>query len=312
MVVRAETPPAPRRQREQSRARYPAQVGVAERDGGRIAWEVYGSGDPPLVMVPPWQIVHSRVWKAQLAEFPRRHRCVAYDARGNGRSDRPSEPAVHAVRERAADLAAVMDATGVAAAVLVSLSSSANTAVAFGAEHPERVLGHVFVCPAVPIGQPSRSIGGDFESRLDSDEGWNKRNIHYWRRDYEGYLDHFFAQAFPEPHSTKQREDAVGYGLDTDPETLAATVRTAPTLDLDAFRAMYAAIRVPSLVIQGTDERISDPSKGPALAEAIPGARLVMLEGAGHIPNARDPIVVNLLIREFLRPLQAVPGDARP
>src|SRR5919109_2500857 len=109
---------------EQTRARYPDVVGVVQRDGGRIAWEAYGQGDPPIVFVPPWQIVHSRVYKAQIPDFARRHRVIAWDNRGNGRSDRPTDPAAHTTLERASNLEAVMDAAGVEAAVLVGLSSA--------------------------------------------------------------------------------------------------------------------------------------------------------------------------------------------
>ena len=94
-----------------------------------------------------------------------------------------------------------------------------------------------------------------FDERLPNDEGWNKENIHFWRRDYRAYLEHFFTEAFPEPHSTKQIDDGVGWGLDTDPETLGATLRTPLTVDAATFAAMCATIRTPALVIQGTDDR---------------------------------------------------------
>lgn len=288
---------------EASRARYPDAAGVAERAGGRVAWEAYGSGDPPIVFVPPWQIVHSRVWKAQIPDFARRHRVVAWDARGNGHSDRPTDPLAHTTRARAADLGAVMDAAGVPQAVLVGLSSASGPMIVFAAEHPERVLGMVFVCPATPFGRPGPEANGPFEEPLADDKGWNKENLQFWRRDFAAYLEFFFAEAFPETHSTKQREDAVGYGLDTDPESLAATVRAPSTVDLPALTAMCAAVRCPVLVIQGTDERISHVTQGSGLAEAIPGARLELIDGAGHIPNARDPVRVNLAIRAFVREL---------
>jgi pimeloyl-ACP methyl ester carboxylesterase len=286
--------------REQTRARYPDIEGVAERDGGRIAYEVYGAGDPPIVFVPPWQIVHSRIWKAQIPDFARRHRVVAWDNRGNGRSDRPADPVAHMTRARAANLGAVMDAAGVRAAVLVGLSSSSGTMIFFAAEHPDRVLGLAFICPASLIGHPGRSLHVRFEDRLASDEGWNKENIHFWRRDYRAYLEYFFGQAFSEPHSTKQVEDGVGYGLDTDPESLAATQRTPPTFDVEMFTAMCGGIRVPTLVIQGTVDRITDVSQGAGLASSIPGARLELFEGSGHMVNARDPVRVNLLLRDFV------------
>ena len=59
--------------------------------------------------------------------------------------------------------------------------------------------------------------------------GWGKWNRHYWVDHYEDFLEFFFSQCFTEPHSTKQREDCVGWGLETDPETLVAT-QLAPRL----------------------------------------------------------------------------------
>ena len=292
--------PAPAVPAEQRRARYPDASGFVERDGGRVFWERYGEGEPPIVFVPPWQIVHSRVWKAQIPDFARRHVVVAWDNRGNGRSDRPTDPVAHTTRARAANLGAVMDASGVRAAVLVGLSSSSGPMILFAAEQPERVLGLAFVCPATPFGEPGRSWHVRFDDRLADDAGWNRENIHFWRRDYRAYLEFFFGEAFSEPHSTKQVEDGVGYGLDTDPESLAVTKRAPPTLDLETLTAMCSGIRVPSLVIQGTGDRITDVSQGAGLARAIPGARLELLEGGGHIVNARDPVRVNLLLRDFM------------
>lgn len=288
---------------EQSRARYPDATGFAEREGGRIAWEVYGEGDPPLMFVPPWQIVHGRIWKSLVPDFARRHRVITWDARGNGRSDRPQDPAVHSDHAIAADLVAVLDATDTTAAVLVGLSGAAVPQVMVAAADPERVLGLVMIGPAVPLGQRNPDRDVDFEEPLEepiSRQGWAMQNVHFWRHDYRRYLEFFFSEAFAEPHSTKPIEDGVGYGLETDPATLASTMRAA-SLDRAEFLACCARVSCPTLVIQGDRDRITDVSKGIELAKAIPGARLEILEGSGHIPNARDPVRINLLIREFLR-----------
>jgi len=58
-----------------------------------------------------------------------------------------------------------------------------------------------------------------WDEEIDTDEGWAKYNRHYWLRDYRGFLEFFFGKLFREPHSTKQIEDCVAFGLDTDPET---------------------------------------------------------------------------------------------
>jgi pimeloyl-ACP methyl ester carboxylesterase len=205
-----------------------------------------------------------------------------------------------------------MDASDLPKAVLIGLSGASRPMVIFASEHPERVLGLVFVCPSSPFGEPSRGDDVPFEEPLPNDKGWNKENLHFWRRDFRTYLEYFFGEAFPEPHSTKQREDAVGYGLDTDPESLAATVRAPIVVDAPTLGAMCASIRQPTLVIQGEDERISHVTQGVGLARAIPGARLELLEGAGHIPNSRHPVRINLLIRDFLASLDQEASDARP
>src|SRR5688500_12624519 len=93
------------------RAKLPLQEGRLERDGVGIHYEVYGAGEPTLVFIPPWAIVHSRIYKAQLPWFSDRFRCVTYDPRGNGRSDRPERVAAYSTDEQVADLLAVMDAT---------------------------------------------------------------------------------------------------------------------------------------------------------------------------------------------------------
>ena len=292
---------------EQMRARYPDETGVVERAGGRVFWEAYGDGEPPIVFVPPWQVVSSRTWKAQVPDLARRHRVIAWDNRGSGRSDRPGDPMVHVTRERAANLIAVMDATGITSAVLVGVSSSSGPMTVTGAEHPDRVLGLVYLCPSSPLGEPGPKGSAPFEETLPDDRGWNKENINFWGRDFAAYLEFFFGEAFPERHSTKQVEDGIGWGLETGMDALTATVRTPPTIDAATFAGMCAAIRAPTLVIQGTDERIGHLSQAIGLATAIPGAHLELIAGGGHLVHAREPVRVNLLIRDFVRRLEATP-----
>jgi pimeloyl-ACP methyl ester carboxylesterase len=260
------------------------------------------------VFVPPWPIVHSRIWKAQIPYFARRHLVVAWDNFANGRSDRPLDPLVHTTRARAANLSAVMDAAKVPAAVLVGLSSASGPMVVLASEDPARVIGLVFIGPAAPIGDEGRFAEIDFEKVHATDHRWAKENIHFWRRDYRAYLEFFFSEGFPEAHSTKQIEDGVGWGLETDPESLAATKRAPPTFDPATFTQMCASIRAPALIIQGTDDHLTHVSQGAGLADAIPGAKLVFIEDGGHLLNARDPVRVNLLVREFIASLT---GEAR-
>src|SRR3954470_2409604 len=291
------TAPAP----EQTRARYPDDSGYVERDGVNLYYEVYGSGEPTVFLLPTWSIIHSRHWKMQIPYLARHCRVVTFDGRGNGRSDRPQDGDAYDEREFAQDALAVMDATGTDSAVIVSLSKGAQRALLLAADSPERVEGAVFICPALPFGGPvdGREIHA-WGEELDTDEGWAKHNRYYWLKDYRGFLEFFFSQMFNEPHSTKPIEDAVGWGLETTPETLVAT-QLGDSPDEETARDLAARMRCPVLVIQGTKDGITGQHRGIALAEAS-GGELVLLEGSGHGPHVRDPVKVNLLLRDFIAP----------
>jgi pimeloyl-ACP methyl ester carboxylesterase len=296
------------RPREQMRARYPDVERFVERGGVRVAYEVYGEGDVTILMVPTWQLVHSRLWKAQIPYLARYGRVITFDPRGNGRSDRPTLSDAYAEREFAADILAVMDATSTERAVLVTLSLGAQRGLIVTAEHPERVEGLINIGPSLPIGRHPDDRSYPFDTVLDTDEGWAKNNLHYWRRDFDGYLQFFFSRGFTEPHSTKQIEDCVGWGHEIGAETLivgeyAAGLSAEETLELSA------RVRCPVLVIVGDRDGISGDGPGIALANAIPGARLLSVQGGGHFPDARDPVLVNLLIREFVAAIH--PGFGR-
>jgi pimeloyl-ACP methyl ester carboxylesterase/predicted glycosyltransferase len=282
--------------REQTRGRYPAEEGFVERDGVRVFWERYGEGEPTILFPPTWEIVHSRCWKMQIPYFARHGRVVTFDPRGNGRSDRPRDSGAYDRHEFAQDALAVLDAAEVSRAIVVAWCDLGESLV-LAAAHPRRVAGLVLIAPPLLGPEPAPYPFGEV---LDTEEGWAKENSHYWLRDWRGYVEFFFSQCFTEPHSTKQIEDAVGWGLETDPETMLAgfdgwdtkRIAIAETLDLSK------RVRCPALVIQGTEDALVEPERGIALAKEL-NCPIVILEGSGHGPQARDPVKVNGLLREF-------------
>ena len=289
--------------REQTRARYPDADGYVERDDVRVRYEVYGAGEPTLLLLPTWSLIHSRQWKSQIPFLARHYRVVTFDGRGNGRSDRPTEPAAYDEREFAADALAVLDATGTEQAVLLGYSLGAQRGLLLAAEHAERILGAVFIGASYAGGGeplPQRSM--PWEDELDTDEGWAKYNKHYWLRDYRGFVEFFFDQLFAEPHSTKQKEDCVGWALETTAETLV-TAQYGALLGPEEAVTLARRVRCPVLVVHGTRDGIASHTRGAALAEHT-GGSLVLVEGGGHGPHARDPVFFNLLVREFVERLR--------
>ena len=291
------------RPHEQTRALYPDESGHVERDGVRVFYEVYGAGEATVLLLPTWSIVHSRVWKFQIAYLARHLRVVTFDGRGNGFSDRPREPDAYREEEFAADALAVMDATATERAVLVSLSRGAERALLLAADQPHRVAGMVFIAPALPLPPtaPRARAEQEFIEPRDSYKDWEKWNSHYWLANYEDFLQFFFSQMFNEPHSTKQIEDCIGWALETDAETLVATQLANRLPDEAAVRRLAERVSCPVLVIHGTDDAIRPHDSGAALAKLIGGA-FVSLEGCGHAPMARDPVKVNVLLRDFVDP----------
>ena len=287
------------------RARYPDQEGFVERDGVRIFYEVFGTGDPTVLLLPTWSIIHSRLWKAQVPYLARHCRVLTFDGRGNGKSSRPASRDAYADREFAADALAVMDATATQQAVLVSLSAGTYWSLLLAAEHPERVAGAAYIgaaFPSVPF-HPQRMVYS-FDDILDTDEGWAKDNRHYWLKDYRGFLEFFMSQVFTEPHSTKQIEDAVGWGLETTPEVLIATAEPPDAVNEETVEELARRVRCPVLVIQGDEDAIVPHAHAARLAQ-VTGGTLVTIEGGGHGPQGRDPVKVNLLLHDFIKPTPA-------
>lgn len=287
--------------REQTRACFPDAEGHVERDGVRVFYEVYGSGAPTVLLLPTWSIFHSRHWKNQISFLAREYRVVTFDGRGNGRSDRPAETAAYDEREFASDALAVLDATSTERAVIVCHSLGTQRGLVLAAEHPERVSGAAFIGPNYTGGgEPlaERTLYS-WEDELDTDEDWAKYNKHFWLRDYRGFLDFFFSRMFTEPHSTKPIDDGAGWALETTAETLV-TAHYGARLEPEEALELAGRICRPVLVIHGTDDALASPTRGVALADAT-GGELVILEGSGHSPHLRDPVKVNLLLRDFIR-----------
>ena len=275
------------------RARYPEADGYVEREGVKIFYEVFGSGPKTILFLPTWSIVHSRYWKMQVTDLSRYARVIAFDPRGNGRSDRPTGAEAYAPERFARDALAVLDAVGVDRAAVVCLSIGANHALLLAAEHPDRVEAIAFIAPFTPLGPTTSRT--QFDEVLDSDEGWAT----YWRRDYDGFLKSFFESNFTEPHSSKPFEDALAWAHETTPEILIDTVHGRGTeFDEETTRELCARVRCPVVVIQGAEDAVSGPDHGIALADVL-DAPIVMMEGSGHSPHTRDPVKVDLLLRDF-------------
>ncbi len=282
------------------RALEPTSSGIAvnPNDNVRIAYEVFGddAAARTVVFLPTWSLVHSRHWKMQVPYFALKgFRVVTFDGRGNGKSDRPAHG--YSSDDYTHDTVAVFDTIGIEQAAVVGVSAGGRWGMQFASEYPERVTHLVLIGTSF---KPNGSIRYDldkFFSEPPNDDGWNKYNANFWKRDLRGFAEWFASLVCSEPHSTKAIDDAVGWALETSPDVLISTIVERPVPHLSDFAS---AVKCPTLIIHGTDDRLVPLQQSYDLRDAITGSKLVLMDGSGHSPDARDPIKTNHLIHEFI------------
>ncbi len=282
------------------RAKFPHTEGKLDRDGIKLHYEIYGYGEHTILFVPTWTFVHSRCFKAQIPYFSEHFRCITWDPRGNGKSDRPTNPQAHRLVDNVGDALAIMDSTATDKAILFGLSYGSSVTAALAAYHPERVEAQIIVGISTPIG-PNYDYRSQnqFDEVFDDPEGWQKYTRAYWLRDYSDFTDFFARQIFNVPHSTKQIEDSIDWANETNAETLIATIDAEETEDMILDEAAYRRIACPTLLIHGDNDTLRPVEAAQKVAGLVSG-ELVVLPGAGHAPNARYPARVNTLMRDFL------------
>jgi pimeloyl-ACP methyl ester carboxylesterase len=289
------------------RARSPDWETTLDRSGVDIHVEVHNdAGATTLLLVGPSPITDSRIWKALLPTLARRHRVVAFDGRGSGRSGRPVAVGEHTRAANVADIVAVLDGTATDVAVVVAHCHANWWAVDLAAEHPGRAFALISLAPGVPyVGRPQPhwlAAGARWDEVLDKPEGWELFNRHTITTEHRRWVEFFFGSQLVEAHSTKQLEDAVAWATNSTGEILAAS-EEAQDLDppsREEFEVRCRTLELPVLVIHGDLDVCQHIDKGRAFAE-LTGADLLEIRGGGHLALVRDPARIILEIERFLR-----------
>ncbi|MCB0166451.1 MAG: alpha/beta hydrolase [Anaerolineae bacterium] len=275
----------------------PRRSGQFNIRGFRIGFKEFGQPDAPAVLLlPPWQIVHHRHWKMQIPYLSLFFRVIVFDAPGNGDSERTTDPAASQFDSILDDAIGVLDHLNVSRAHVIGFSRGAPYGVGLAARFPERVQRLILIA----YGPPKYDGAQKFWTPRRRYQGMEKRNAHYWREHYDDWLDFFFKTMFVERHSTKQIDDGIEWGRATTPEVLAATLANPVLKSKEPLATMIDRITCPVLVIHGTADQLSPISHSQNLVKVRPDWELVVLEGSGHAPHLRDPVKINLLIKEFL------------
>jgi len=277
------------------RARYPDEEGHVENRGVRIFYELYENDGPTVLLMPPVAFSHSRVWKGSVPYLSRHFRVLTFDGRGNGNSDRPAHARDYRPEHFVADSLIVMDHTATEKAIIVVLGPRSICAVRLAVDHPERVAGLALLAPDL---FPEREFADAWRADpRDHYSGFAAFNPHLMRSDWPAFLEAWSRVMFPHPHSSRQIEDMVAFGLETDGDTFIASTIGTGYPPREAVLDLAARLDCPRVVTQWGHPmwpaRTSD-----TFAEAS-GSPLVVFEGLGPAVTSRWPVATNLLLREF-------------
>jgi pimeloyl-ACP methyl ester carboxylesterase len=236
-------------------------------NGQLLNTAVFGTGPRTLVAHGGW-VGNWEMWQQPFELLSPRWRCIGYDHRGAGESTvRPADITPDALVR---DLFSVLDAFGVERCVLAGESLGAVVVLEAARRQPERFDGLVLVDggPAVVEDRVRRMIDGA-------------------RQDYPATIAWFVDACVPEPDSEHIRRWGRHILARADAEAAARMFECY--LDDPQPMPPLAEIRVPALVIHGTADAIVPAAVGEWVAGQLPDAKLVLLEGAGHVPTMTRP-----------------------
>jgi pimeloyl-ACP methyl ester carboxylesterase len=262
-----------------------------------IAYQIVGDGPDDLVFVPGFVSNLEWGWKEpSLAAFygrlARFSRLIIFDKRGTGVSDRIS--GVPDLETRMDDVRAVMDAARSSRAALLGYSEGGSMAALFAATYPERTLALVLYGAVVALLWSPETPWG--LTREDFDRSVVNVETRWGTADYcDMQLDRDAPSrarddVFRRWYATRMR-------LSASPTAAAAALRMVAGSDITTI---LPAIRVPTLVLHRTEDRLIPVDNGRYAAARIPGARYIELAGVDHLPWVGDAESVARPIEDFL------------
>ncbi len=255
---------------------------------GRLRVRVFGDGE--AILFWPSLLMTGDMWAGQAAEFSPSHRVVLVDPPGHGGSEKLTAP--FTFTDCAHTVAEILDGVGVARTHFVGNSWGGMIGGTFAALHPERIGRAVLMnCTASAAGRRQRLEYGLLLRTAKALGG------------IRGPLTRSVLKAFLGPTTMRTRPDVVAFVRDAarrvDVESSAWAVTSVVPQRPDQ-RELLSRVRTPVLVVAGTEDATFGLDETIAMADAIPGAEIAVLDGVAHLAALENPTLVNALIRDFV------------
>jgi 3-oxoadipate enol-lactonase len=261
---------------------------VSATDGTRIHYEVTGkNGKAPVLMIQGLG-ASKNAWNLQRIAMATRFRCISFDNRGAGRSDKPTEP--FTLEQMADDAIAVLDAAGIETAHIVGASMGGVISQIVAVKYPQRVRSLTLVCTAC------------------RNHPWRQELLQSWAKTAEekGMIEvgKEAAQWVMSPRSFRRLVPAFTWMG----PLAALRPRHSFVSQIDAILNtredlvdQLSTITAPTMVIVGNQDILTPRGDSEEIAERIPNAELVVISGAAHGLMMEHSSTFNKILIEFLQ-----------
>ena len=251
-----------------------------------IYYEVHGAGPRTLVMI---RGLGSNLlsWYEQIDVFSRHYKCVVFDNRGAGRTDKPDAP--YSIKGMADDTAGLMDALGIKRAALLGISMGGMIAQEFALNHQEKLSCLILGCThfgGSGVAQSSPEIVAAVVAGTNVTPEQQRLQLQAV----------FCDDTIDNRPEVVEKSNRIRSQYAIPPFAFARQVQA-----IGAFSASerLGQIRVPTMVMTGRDDRLVAPQNSKMIADRIPGAKLVEIPG-GHLFMAEYPEQFNRAVIDFV------------
>lgn len=242
------------------------------------------AGDGPAVVLIHGHPFNRGMWAPQLAALRDRFRVIAPDLRGYG--DSPVTPGTVTMAQLAADVSHLLDRKGLATAAVAGLSMGGLVVMELAGAQPDRWWAYGFIATTA-----ARITPQERAARLASAQTLDEQGM-------KPVAEEMSARLFgpsPDPELTAS---IMAMMLATSPAGAAAAVRGRA--ERPDYQPTLTTLRAPALVCTGDRDSYSTAEITRELAGCLPDPEVVLLAGAGHMPNLEQPAAFNRHLRGFL------------